>query len=245
MKLLKKIALILLVLVLLIFLVVRLTIHESRPDVIDGNAEAMAQKILTAVNKPAWDTLKYIKWTFPGDHHYVWDRTVNDALVSWDDMVVHLDMDQVDGKAYKVGVELKESDRSKAIQKAWSYWCNDSYWLSAPYKLYDKGTTRKVARDEDGKEGLLITYESGGVTPGDQYLWYLDESGLPTGYKMWVKIIPIGGVYASWENYVDIENAKISSDHTLSLVNMKLSLTNIAGGQSWQDIGLNESPIKL
>lgn len=245
MKLLKKVALILVALVLLIFLVVRLTIHEGRPDIIDGDAEQMAQKILAAVNKPAWDTLKYIKWTFPGEHHYVWDRTVNDALVSWEDMVVHLDMDQVNGKAFKNGIELTESDNNKAVQKAWSYWCNDSYWLSAPYKIYDKGTTRKLAKDKDGKEGLLITYESGGVTPGDQYLWFIDESGRPTGYKMWVKIIPIGGVYASWEGYQDIENAVISTQHTLSLVNMQLELTDIAGGQTWQALGYDASPIKL
>ena len=132
--------------------------------------EQAKQEMLSAVNISAWDTVKYVKWSFRGGHDYVWDRTVNDARISWEDMEVHLDMDQVDGKAFKNGIALEGSEKDKAIQSAWSYWCNDSFWLTAPFKVFDKGTTRKMATDKDGKEGLLVTYESGGVTPGDQYL---------------------------------------------------------------------------
>lgn len=246
MKILKRILIAVVVLAVLAFLFVRLTMHESRPTVVEGNADALAQKMLMAVNKPAWDTLKYVKWTFPRGHSFVWDKVQNDALISWEDYVVHLDMDEVQGKAFKADQELTGDERNKAVQEAWSFWCNDSFWFSAPYKVFDPGTTRQLATDKDGNQGLLITYESGGVTPGDQYLWYLDDNGMPTGYKMWVKIIPVGGVYASWEDYVELKGgARVAQSHVLSIMDMKIDMTDIASGDDWSDLGYNANPIRL
>jgi hypothetical protein len=49
----------------------------------------------------------------------------------------------------------------------------------------DEGTTRSLVKNEDKTNGLLVSYASGGVTPGDAYLWKLDANGLPQSYKMW------------------------------------------------------------
>ncbi len=237
----------LILVLLVIILVIRIAYHEPRPQINDGqNAEELAQRMLQAVNKEAWDTLAYIGWSFRDQHHYVWDRVKNDALVKWDDYEVHLDPDEIQGIAYKRGQLLEGSKLSKAIQTAWNYWCNDMFWLAAPFKIRDPGTSLKIAEDEDGKTGLLVTYESGGVTPGDSYLWFLDESGLPSGYKMWVKIIPIGGVYTSWEKWQTITGgAKVSSFHQGNIGALKLEITNIRGGNTWNELGLDNSPIQL
>lgn len=234
-------------LILLIVIVVRLTIHEPRPDIIeDKNAELLAEQMLSAVNKTAWDSLSYVQWSFRGEHHYIWDKIKNDALVSWDDYEVHLDPDQVSGKAYKSGALLEGKDHDSAIQDAWSYWCNDMFWFAAPFKIRDKGVELKVARDQDGQEGLLVSYSSGGVTPGDSYLWFLGQDGLPSGFKMWVKIIPIGGVYTSWENWKKLPGgAQVASLHQGNADFLRLEITNIKGGQNWSDLGLTEGPIKL
>jgi len=71
----------------------------------------------------------------------------------------------------------------------------------APYKIFDPGTERRIVNYKN-KEALLITYtRSGGTTPGDSYLWILNEKFLPTSYKMWTRIIPIGGVSATWSDW--------------------------------------------
>ncbi len=206
----------------------------------------MADRLLEAINAEAWDSTKYVSWTFPGGHHYVWDRTTNDAQIKWNDYEVHLDMDEITGLAFRDGTELDGRKKSKAIAKAWEYWCNDSYWLAAPFKIRDPGTSRHIAVDEEGNEGLLVSYESGGVTPGDAYLWYVDDSGLPTGFKMWVKIIPVGGVYATWEGWKDATTgAKIASEHELSIGGVLIKLTDIKAGNNWSDLELESSPIRL
>lgn len=246
-KFLKYILGFLLLLILLIVLYVRFAVHESYPEIVEGqSAEAKAAKMLQAVNKNAWDTLKYVSWSFSGGHDYVWDRVNNDAIVSWGDTEVHLDPDEVTGKVIKAGQEIDPTESNDDIQKAWSFWCNDMFWLTAPYKIKDPGVELKVAKDSEGKEGLLVQYASGGVTPGDSYLWFMDESGLPTGYKMWVKIIPVGGVYTSWEDWEVVKGgAKLATNHQGNISALKIPITNLKAGDSWQDIGYDASPIKL
>lgn len=244
MKFLKWFIYALLTIVFVGYLAVRLFVHQGEPELVQSDADQVANEMLAALNKPAWDTLKYIKWTFPRERKYVWDKTNNTAIISWgDDHEVHLRLDDVDGKVYKAGSLISGEDAESAKQTAWSNWCNDSFWLIAPYKVFDPGTTRSMAKDDDGKEGLLITYESGGVTPGDRYLWFLDENKRPTGYRMWVKIIPIGGLYSSWEDWKDFNGAKIATKHGMG-AGPSIEMTDVAAGQSWSDLGYDSNPIK-
>ena len=78
---------------------------------------------------------------------------------------------------------------------------------------------------------MLITYTSGGNTPGDSYLWIVDENGLPTAVKMWVSIIPIKGVEFSWKEWQTLETgAKTAGLHQLSF--LKLRLTDVKAASS-------------
>ncbi|MEL6388801.1 MAG: hypothetical protein AAFQ02_01460 [Bacteroidota bacterium] len=236
-----------LLLIIVGFVYIRFAVHEPRPTIVDGDADAMAQSILKQVNKPAWDSLPIVEWTFRGEHHYLWDRTSNTAIISWDDQEVHLDMDQVRGKLYQNdALVTDEAATSKAVATAWSFWCNDMWWFAAPFKVMDEEASRQIALDKDGKQGLLVTYDSGGVTPGDSYLWYVDENGLPTGYKMWVKIIPIGGVYTSWEDWQILPGgARVATNHTGKIKTLTIPITNIKAGTSWSDFGHTQNPIQL
>jgi hypothetical protein len=176
---------------------------ESSPKVVpSGDADSVANKMLNALNVKAWDTLQTVSWKSNGAL-FLWHKPTNALTMSWDDIRVEMQLDKVDGKVYKNGIEI--NDKS-AIKKAWAQWCNDSFWMFAPYKVFDKGTTRSLVPMEKGKIGLMIEYSSGGVTPGDKYLWILNEKYIPEGWKMWVKIIPIGGTYASWENWKQLKS---------------------------------------
>ncbi|MFT6807578.1 MAG: hypothetical protein ACJA01_000798 [Saprospiraceae bacterium] len=246
MKFLKYLFLAIVAIAILGFAYVKLVASEDRPTVVEGkDAQVMAQKMLSAINKSAWDTLPYIKWTFSGKNHYVWDRVDNKAIVTIGEVEVQLDPDEVTGTATENGVVLEGEAKDKAVQSGWSNWCNDMFWLSAPYKIHDRGTSLAIAKDEDGKEGLLVTYESGGVTPGDSYLWFLDDAGMPTGYKMWVSIIPIGGIYTSWEDWITVPGgAKIAQQHQGNISALKIPITDVKAGFSWSDLGYSTSPIK-
>ena len=73
------------------------------------------------------------------------------------------------------------------------------------------------------KKLLLVTYISGGTTPGDSYLWHLDESGNPSSFQMWVSILPIKGLEASWQGWITTESgAKFPTFHKLLFLGIEM-----------------------
>jgi hypothetical protein len=128
----------------------------------------------------------------------------------------------------------KQKDPSDLIQKSWEFWCNDMYWLVAPFKIRDPGTTLSLTPDKK----LVVTYESGGVTPGDSYVWTLDASYVPQSYEMYVKIIPVKGLSATLENWISLPTGtKLASTHNIA--GSELSLSPIKGGMNLADIDLD------
>lgn len=210
-----------------------------------ASAEALTDKILNRINKPAWDSLNYISWTFfRGQNHYVWDKQNNISNVTWADNEVILNLEDYYNKsiAKKSSNILEGEEKIKSIQAAWTMWCNDSFWLYAPYKIRDQGVKRSHVK-EGGKEGLLITYESGGVTPGDSYLWWVDNTGLPESFDMWTSIIPVKGVNATWTDWEKVnKGAMIAKTHKIGP--MEMSISNLKSGPTLKSIDVDESIFK-
>ena len=215
--------------------------NEKRPVGVTGEkAEALTQKMLQAINKPAWDSTAYVNWTFKGMHTFLWDKERHLTKVTWGDNEVLLDIDKKGGLARKNGELLSAEEAQPTIQKAWEYWCNDSFWLNAPAKALDGGTSRSIVQLEDGREGLMVEYASGGATPGDAYLWLLDENGLPTSYKMWVQIIPVGGVEFTWDQWTTLESgAKVAQFHDGMI---DLDISDLKSGKNYQEMGYAADP---
>lgn len=188
-------------------------LHKPLPEGESGpEAEALADRVLEAINYTAYDTLEIISWSYPRGHHYSWDKKHNRVQVMWDHYEVHLNPDSLTGTAYANGVLLQGEDEADAVWKAWKLFANDSFWLVAPFKIRDPGTKRAVVKTERG-DALLVTYTSGGVTPGDSYLWILDENFRPVTWQLWVKIIPIGGLAFSWEHWEQHQGAWFALGH--------------------------------
>jgi hypothetical protein len=188
------------------------------------NGDELATKMQTALNVKAWDTMKVVTWKSLMNIKYTWNKPANTAVIEWDNIVVKMVLNSVQGEVYKDGKLVEDK---AAVDKAWASWCNDSFWMFAHYKVFDKGTQRSVVPMEGGKTGLLVSYESGGVTPGDKYLWILNEKYIPEGYKMWVKIVPVKGMYASWENWTTLKNGvMVAPKHKMKV--MEFEFTDIA-----------------
>lgn len=241
MKWLKRLGIFLLV-IIAILTVLFFIYNEQKPVSQKGpEADELAQKMLQAIDKPAWDSTVYVQWTFKGMHDFLWDKKRHFVKVNWGEQEVLLDTKKVSGKAYKNGKELEGEQANKLVQQAWSFFCNDSFWLNAPAKAFDPGTERSIVTLEDGSKGLMVSYTSGGVTPGDAYLWILDENGQPKSWKMWVKIIPVGGMAFSWEKWESLSTgAKIATFHTSKVLDLDIS--NLKAANSLAAMGLSSDP---
>lgn len=190
-----------------------------------AKADELAKKMMKALNKSAWDSTNVIAWTHKERHQFVWDKRNEFVQVKWDKNEVLLNLKEWNkGKAFSEGKEITDGQLDVLRGKAWSIFCNDSFWLIAPYKVFDEGVTRKIVKNKDGSEALLASYASGGVTPGDSYLWMIDTNGIPKAYKLWVKVLPIGGVSATWENWKTTETGVIiAQNHKLGPLDLNVS----------------------
>lgn len=167
-------------------------------------ADALAHKMMKSVNAKAYGNTRYIEWSFrDGKHRYKWDKALGRVNVTWDDTSVNLDLNKPQkSQVTKAGEVISDTEKRKsAIEKSISMFNNDSFWLVAPFKVFDKGVVRSLVKMEDGSEALLVSYTSGGSTPGDSYLWELQPNGFPKSFKMWVSIIPLGGIKATWDDW--------------------------------------------
>lgn len=220
-----------------------LILDKKLPNGVEGpEAEALADKMLAAVNKPGWDSLAYLQYTyFKGGHKILWDKRRNLTEVKWDDHRVIVDPTAMEGIAWEEGNQIHHDQDDKLITKALTLFWNDTYWLAAPFKIRDPGTTRSVVNNEDGTQSLLVGHSSGGRTPGDHYLWHLDANGLPSAWQMWVKILPIGGVRMGWTDWQTLPGgAKVAFTRTSSLTD--LHFPEIKGGMSLAELGIAEDP---
>ncbi len=199
-------------------------------------ADAVAHEMEAAIHKDAWDQTGAVTWTFGGRHRHLWDRKRELSQVIWGDgkkeVKVQLRLDAPSlGLAWKGGHPVEGKKLKKLLEKGYAAWINDSFWLNPVAKVFDSGTVRKLLPLQDGKRRLMIQYISGGLTPGDSYLYTLGPDNLPEKWEMWVSIIPIGGVPTSFEGWITLETgAKVSTLHDLKA--MKLQLTDVHGAAS-------------
>lgn len=207
-------------------LVIGIALNEPLPQGTAGPAaDDLARKMLTALNHEAYQNTRYLEWTYQGGKNkYKWDKTMGRCTVKWDDYTVNLNLVKPEkSRVRKNGELLKDGNKNELIKKALAYFNNDSFWLVAPYKVFDEGTTRSLVDLKDGTQGLLVTYSSGGTTPGDSYLWQLNPDGFPNSFKMWVNIIPIGGLEASWDDWmVAASGAFLPKSHKLGLITLSM-----------------------
>lgn len=222
---LKKLGKILLGTLVLLFILAGIlyTIYnEERPTGIESDkADSLALKMLVALNNEAYKETRFLEWSFAnGKHHYRWDKQANTVNVAWSDYIVHLDLNESKkSSVLKAKVSISGAEKQKLLKKATTFFNNDSFWLVAPFKIFDPGTERSIVTLEDGTEVLLVTYTSGGDTPGDSYLWKLQPNGFPLSFKMWVSIIPIGGIEASWDEWQITESgAFLPSKHSIGQI---------------------------
>jgi hypothetical protein len=200
----------------LALLVTTLSLRNPRPEGTPGPAaEALARKVADAARVDAWNAhVGAITWTFGGRRDHLWDRTRSLVRVRWGTVVALVDLSSDAARITKGGAPVTGAEAQALRKEAYEAWVNDSFWLNPLAKLFDEGTERRLVKADDGRDALLISYGSGGVTPGDAYLWLLGQDGLPTAWRMWVGIVPIGGLEIGWAEWLELPGgAKVSLRH--------------------------------
>lgn len=199
--------------------------NEELPKGTKGEtANLLATRMLNALNYEAYQATDYIEFTFKKRHHFKWNKSENTCEVYWKNIKVSLDLNnRNNSKVFINELEYHQDGKQDYILKAETYFNNDTFWLVAPYKIFDKGVERRLVKTEENKEALLVTYTSGGSTPGDSYLWHFDNNGKPKSFQMWVDILPINGLEASWSDWTTTETeAQLPTFHKFLFLGLEI-----------------------
>lgn len=210
---------------LLLFGFIYFKYNEDLPTGVKGaHADQLATKMLNALDYQAYENTNLIEWTYKKRRHYKWKKKDFKCTVYWGDYKVELNLKNKNlHTAYIHNFKVDGDQATKLITKAINYFNNDAFWLVAPYKVFDDGTERQIVTLENGEQGLLVTHTSGGFTPGDSYLWLLDNDYKPRAFKMWTSALPIQGLEASWTDWTITESkAQLPTFHKILILGIEI-----------------------
>ena len=202
-------------------------------------AQRLAEKFMAAARMDRWPDTGAITWNFAGRRTHLWDRQRGFAQVKWEGHDVLLRLQDQTGEARNAeGKKLADQEAQKALRTAYEAHINDAFWLN-PFASFQSEGVRfaTVVVDGEDTEGLLVSYPYGGVTPKDQYLWLPGPDGLPKAFKMWVQIVPVGGMSFTWEDFRPVETGVLISrrhsgpkDFEITAVRAARSLAELLDG---------------
>jgi hypothetical protein len=169
---------------------------ESAPS---EEADALAREVQGATGIEGWRRTGAARFQLrDGAPKFLWDRTRGLVRADYGQEVFYLRTADRSGVLVRDGEKAAASDEELA--RAWARFVNDSYWLWPFGGFFDEGVTRSIVEVEDGR-GLLIEYASGGVTPGDAYVWIVGDDGVPTAWRVWASALPLKGAEFTWEDW--------------------------------------------
>lgn len=173
---------------------------DPRPSGSSGaDADELARSVQQAAGIDGWQQTGALRFQLSDrSPEHLWDRERGLVRAKKGDREVFLRTADQSGV---VLVNGERKDDPDAVKSAWSRFINDSFWIYPFRTFFDDGVSRSVVDTEEDGRGLLIEYGSGGVTPGDAYLWILDANNRPTAWRMWVSVIPLGGMRAGWSDW--------------------------------------------
>jgi hypothetical protein len=185
---------------------VKTIILETKPwPVGDGNypaaegfnatdSDAKAIRLADSIVKyhggwEAYANTRFLTWDFFGARKLSWDKHEKRVRIeAAKDNTLYLldysDEENLTGRVRRFGEEVTNTDSLEIfLNKAYSIWINDSYWLVHQFKLKDSGVTLKyggeVRIDPQGNRPCYIlemTFEEVGDTPGNKYRLYVDKA---------------------------------------------------------------------
>lgn len=202
-------------------------LSKPRPTGTAGpEADALARRVEAAVGKAAWDQLGGIRFRYARDHRYLWDRNGGRVRVQFGSNTAWIRLAGRGGVAERDGRRLDGEEAGDVLAEGYAWFCNDSFWFNPALKLFDAGAERELLPDGQ----LLVRYGSGGVTPGDTYVYELDGDGLPVAWRMWVEVLPVGGLRARWTDWVRFDNgAAYAATRRLGPVPLRVEDVAVAG----------------
>jgi len=233
----------------------------SASEVRDPAAVAVAVRTVAAMGgAPAFAALRTLRFDFVVERdgkevarfHHVWDRwdgryRVEGLNREGKNTRTLLNVQRPgEGRSFLDGQELGGEDLKKALERAYSRFINDTYWLLMPAKMQDPGVNL-ASEGEEVKDGttydvVRLTFGDGvGLTPQDTYWAYVSRnSGL---MERWEFVLT--GQEAkdraafTWTDWQTVGGVRLSMKKTAVGGSTVIRFDNVSGSGAADDAAFN------
>ncbi|HKF44313.1 MAG TPA: hypothetical protein VKG01_14520 [Thermoanaerobaculia bacterium] len=162
----------------------------------DPKADKVGKEMIAALGgEQAWEKAREFKFDFvvenegkvAGKRSHTWDRYTGDYKMTGTDQsgapyTVLFNVNTKQGKAWVNGRPVEGEEADKLVKGSYARFINDTYWLLAPWKVFDPGVNLAYEGEKPCPGGgtcdvLKLSFENVGLTPKDVYWMYVTRDG--------------------------------------------------------------------
>jgi hypothetical protein len=169
----------------------------------DPKADEVGRSMIQAMGgNAAWERARYFRFDFTvvrdgkkiASFAHAWDRWTGRYRVEGEDAhgvpwKAYFDVNSRQGTYWVNGAKAEGQTSAQGLENAYGRFINDSYWLLAPWKIFDPGVHLAYVgpvRDAAGNacDEIKLSFDGVGLTPKDVYWMDVDTaSHLLTQWK--------------------------------------------------------------
>jgi len=227
----------------------------------DAKADAVGKEFLAALGgEGAWDKARQLKFDFVVEREgkavarfsHAWDRYTGDYRVSGNDkagapFVVLFNVNTKQGKALVNGVAVEGEEKEKLLKMGYGRFINDTYWLLAPWKIFDPGVTLAYDGEKPCPGGgtcdvLKLSFDNVGLTPKDNYwLWITRDGRRMVQWQYVLNGAQEEPTTAVWKNWQKMGGMSLSTEKEIVGKNAVIRFENVSVSPT-RDDALYQAP---
>jgi hypothetical protein len=221
----------------------------------DAKADAVGHELIAAMGgEGAWEKARQFQFDFVvvksgkdvARFSHAWDRYTGDYCLKGIDKagapyVVYFNVNTKAGQAFVNNVAVEGAEKDKRIEGAYGRFINDTYWLLAPWKIFDPGVHRAYEGEKPCPGGgtcdvLKLSFDNVGMTPKDVYWLWITRDGRHMVQWQYV----LGGAAeppttAAWTDWQKMGGLMLSLDKPMSGEPFEIRFEKVAVSPSRDD----------
>ena len=203
----------------------------------DAKADKIGREMIDALGgQSAWEKARELKFDFvvqnegkvAGRRSHVWDRYTGDYRMTGTDQsgapyAVYFNVNTKQGKAYVNGKPVEGEEADKLLKSAYARYINDTYWLLAPWKVFDPGVVLTYEGEKPCPAGgtcdvLKLSFgENVGMTPKDVYwLWVTRDGRNMVQWQYILKGADEPPTTVQWNNWQKVSGMALSMEKPMT-----------------------------